>query len=181
LPVVLHHAVGIDAEPGLALGRGLETGPDVHAGRIEPDEERLAVADGAIDEVGRGLQKLLVDRLHALLGERAGVLAFLLAPGAEARIIAGRVGCGRDAFEDATRAELCLEIWALRIVGILGLLLGVEVIEVAEEHVEAVHGRQELVAVAEMVLAELAGRVALRLEQLGNRRVLLRQPLFGGR
>src|SRR6478735_8603566 len=81
----------------------------------------------------------------------------------------------------ATRAELCLEIWALRIVGILGLLLGVEVIEVAEERVEAVHGRQELVAVAEMVLAELAGRVALRLEQLGNRRVLLRQPLFGGR
>jgi hypothetical protein len=53
-----------------------------------------------------------------------------------------------------------------------------EVVEVAEEHVEAVHGRQELVAVAEMILAELPGRVAERLEQLGERRVLLRQPFF---
>ena len=63
----------------------------------------------------------------------------------------------------------------------LGLILGVQVVEVAEELVEAVNGRQEFVAVAEMVLAELSGRVALRLEQLGNGRVLLRQPLFRGR
>ena len=40
-------------------------------------EERLAVADGAVDEFRRGLEKLLVDRLHALLGERPGVLAFM--------------------------------------------------------------------------------------------------------
>jgi hypothetical protein len=46
------------------------------------------------------------------------------------------------------------------------------VIQVAEELVEAVHGRQVLVAVAEMVLAELPGRIAQRLEQLGDRRVL---------
>ncbi len=58
----------------------------------------------------------------------------------------------------------------------LGLLLGVEVVQVAEELVEAVHGRQELVEVAEMVLAELPGRVAERLEQLGDRRVLGVQP-----
>ena len=61
------------------------------------------------------------------------------------------------------------------------LVLGVQMIEVAEELVEAVHGRQELVAIAEMVLAELSGRVALRLEQLGNGRVLLRHPLLRGR
>ena len=60
----------------------------------------------------------------------------------------------------------------------LRLVLGVEVIEVAEEFVEAVHGRQELVAVAEMVLAELAGDIALRLEQLGDGRVLVRQALL---
>ena len=70
-------------------------GPDVHAGRIEPHKERLAVADGAVDEFRRGLEELLVDRLHALLGERPGVLAFLLAPGAEARIVTRRVGGGR--------------------------------------------------------------------------------------
>ena len=49
-----------------------------------------------------------------------------------------------------------------RVVGLLGLLLGVEVVEVPEELVEPVSGRQELVAVAEVVLAELAGGVALR-------------------
>ena len=62
----------------------------------------------------------------------------------------------------------------------LRLILGIQVIEIAEELVEAVHRRQEFVAVAEMVLAELAGRIALRLEQVGDRRILLRQPLFRG-
>src|SRR5258707_12469793 len=136
-------------------------GPDVHAGRVEPDEERLAVADGAVDEVRRGLEKLFVDRLHALLGERPGVLAFLLAPGTEAGIVARRVGCCRDALENAARTELRPGVWIFWIVGILGLLLGVEMIEVAEEHVEAVHRRQELVGVAARALAELDGSLAL--------------------
>ena len=48
----------------------------------------------------------------------------------------------------------------LRIVGMRRVFHRVEVIEVAEELVEAVHGRQELVVIAEMVLAELAGGVA---------------------
>ena len=178
---MLHHAVGIDAETGLALGFGLETRPDVHAARIEPDEERLLVAICAVDEIGRGAKEFLVDRLHALLGERPGVLAFLLAPGAETRIVAWRVGRGRNALHDAARAELRLEGRILRIVRMLRLVLGVEVIEVAEELVEAMHGRQEFVAVAEMVLAELSGRIALRLQQLGDGRILRRQPFLGSR
>ena len=80
--------------------------------------------------------------------------------------------CRRGAMEHAARAELFLERGILGIVGELRLLLGVQVIEVAEELVEAVHGRQVLVAIAEVVLAELAGRVAERLEQLGDGRVL---------
>ena len=64
--------------------------------------------------------------------------------------------------------NLARNLGVLRIVGVLRLLLGIEVVEVAEELVEAVHRRQELVAVAEVVLAELAGGVALRLEQLGD-------------
>ena len=75
----------------------------------------------------------------------------------------------------AARAELLLERRVLGIVGQLRLFLGVQVIEVAEELVEAVHGRQVFVAVAEVVLAELAGGVAERLEQLGDRRVFLLQ------
>jgi hypothetical protein len=43
---------------------------------------------------------------------------------------------------------------------------------IAEELVEAVHGRQIFVAVAEMVLTELAGRIADRLERFGDGDVL---------
>ena len=49
-------------------------------------------------------------------------------------------------------------------------------IEVAVEFVEAVHRGQELVAVAQVVLAELAGGIALHLQQFGNRRICLLQP-----
>src|SRR3954451_18752807 len=59
------------------------------------------------------------------------------------------------------------------VVGILRLLLSVEVIEVPEELVEPVSRRQELVEVAEVVLAELTSRIAQRLEQFGDRRILL--------
>ena len=45
----------------------------------------------------------------------------------------------------------------------LGLILGIEVVKIAEELVEAVNRGQKLVAVAEMVLAELSGRVTQRL------------------
>ena len=65
-----------------------------------------------------------------------------------------------------------LNAGSLRVVGVLRLLLGVEVVEVAEELLEAVVGRQHLVAVAEVVLAELAGDVAERAQQPGDGRVL---------
>ena len=55
----------------------------------------------------------------------------------------------------------------------LGLVLGVQVVEIAEKLIEAVDRRQKLVAVAEMVFAELSGHVTLRLEQLGEGRVFL--------
>ena len=77
--------------------------------------------------------------------------------------------------DDAARAEAIVEAGELvrrRPVRQLGLLLRVEVVEVAEELVEAVDGRQVLVQVAEVVLAELAGGIAVRLEQLGDRHVL---------
>ena len=64
------------------------------------------------------------------------------------------------------------EVGGRRVVGPFGLLLGVEVVEVAVELVEAVHGRQELVEVAEVVLAELARGVTERLEQFGDGGVL---------
>ena len=49
------------------------------------------------------------------------------------------------------------------IVEFLGFLLCVAVIEVAEPFIEAMHGRQEFVAISETVLSELGGRISLRL------------------
>ena len=87
------------------------------------------------------------------------------------------VGDG-DALHDATRAELRPECRVLRIVRMFRLVLGIQMIEVAEELVEAVHGGQEFVAVAEMVFAELSGRVALRLQQFGDGRILCGQAFL---
>lgn len=56
-------------------------------------------------------------------------------------------------------------------VGVLGFLLSVEVVEISEELIEAVNGRQKLVFVAEVVLPKLAGGVTQRLEQFRHRRV----------
>src|SRR5271166_6586674 len=81
----------------------------------------------------------------------------------------------RLARKHPARAEILAEVRVVvlaRIVALLRLLAGVEVIEEAEELVEAVHRRQELVLVAEMVLAELAGGVAERTQQFGHRGVL---------
>jgi hypothetical protein len=81
--------------------------------------------------------------------------------------------------QHAARSELLPELRVLRIVDVLRLLLGVEMVEVAEELVESVHGGQELVAVAEMVLAELAGRIPCALSAVaivGSSAVVQRAP-----
>ena len=57
------------------------------------------------------------------------------------------------------------------VVELFGLFFRVQVVEVAKPFVKPMHGGQELVAVALMVLAELRGGVALRLEHLGERGV----------
>ena len=75
--------------------------------------------------------------------------------------------------QDAARAEVLLEVGAFRVVGVLRFFLGIKVVEISEELVETVGGRQHFVAVAEVVLAELAGHVALGLEQGGDGRVFL--------
>ena len=68
-----------------------------------------------------------------------------------------------------------------RIGPLLRLLLGVEVIEVAEKFIEAMHGRQIFVSIAKMIFAELAGRIANWLEQFGDCRVSRLKTHCGGR
>jgi len=148
VPVVLHHAIGVEPQAGHALRLLLEMREHVHARRVPPDEERLALLVGALDELEARGEELLVDGLHPLGVQRASALDLLRAV---------RLG---PAVEHAARPETLLEPGVLRIVGVLRLLLGVEVVEVPEELIEAVRGGQELVAVAQVFLAELAGDVA---------------------
>ena len=176
--VVLDHAVDVFAVAvGVAAAMlGADVGAQVHARRVVPDEERLARRVLALHEVDRRRRGLVVDGLHALLGQRAGVLDGLLADLAEAGIDGRVVDVGRLGLQHAARAELREVCRILRIVGKLRLLLGVEVVEVAEELVEAVDGGQRLVAVADVVLAELAGGVAEALHHPADRGVELAHP-----
>ena len=173
LAIVLHHAVRVDAQPSLALRLWSEAGPDVHAGRVEPGEERLLVSVGAVDEVERRCQELLIHRLHALLGKRAGVGAALSAPLAETRIFARGLGEGGRAPQDAARTEAQLELQILRIVRVLGLVLGIEVIEKAVELIEAMDRRQKLVDGRPGGSCQIArSRNPEPLQELRQRRVL---------
>ena len=175
--VVVDHGVVIRALELARLAQAfrLGVGAQVHVGEVHPDEGGLACLVLALDEVDGAVGDVVVDRLHALLGQRAGILAHLLADLAEARID-GRIVLVRGrAVQDAARAELETERRVLGIVGQFRLFLGVEMVEVAVEFIEAVDRRQELVAVTQVVLAELAGGVALHLEQFGDRRIFLAQ------
>jgi hypothetical protein len=100
----------------------------------------------------------------------------LFADAAKARIFSRVVPVGGLALHDTARAEVRAEGGIARVVKILRFFLGVEVVEITEEFVEAVHGGQKFVAVAQMVLAELAGGVALLLQQFRDGRVSRLQP-----
>ena len=71
---------------------------DVHAGRVEPAEERLVVLLGLVDELQGHVADFVVDRFHPLGIERAGVFDLLLADLAPARHLrSGRRRLGRPA------------------------------------------------------------------------------------
>ncbi len=163
--VVLNHAVGIEPDAGAPLGGFLQVGPDVHARGVEPDEERFVVLGRLAHKLLFGIEDFHVHRFHPSLGQGSGVLDFLTALA---------VGPG---VEHAARAVFLLKLRILRVVIRLRFLLRVQMVEVAEELIEAMHRRQMRVLVAEMVFAELAGGVALRLEQVGDRRRPIRNAL----
>src|SRR5262249_53993094 len=63
------------------------------------------------------------------------------------------------------------EVLFRRIIPQLGLFLRVQMVQVPKKLVEPMHCRQVLISVAQMVLPELTGGVALGLQQLGNCRI----------
>ncbi len=152
-----------------------EVRPEVHRGRVVPEEERLIrlrLLVHPLDGLGRDL---LVDGFHALLGQRSGVRDLLSAHAPPARLVGRVVFVGRDAVEHTAWSELLLEFRILGIVGQFRFFLGVQVIEIAEELVEAMHRRQVFIPIAKMVLPELTRGVPERLQQLSDRGVFLLQ------
>ena len=147
---------------------------DVHAGRIEPQEERLVVGLGLVDELQREVADFVVHGFHPLGIKRAGILDPLFADLAPAWVHGGVVHVGRIRMEHVARTDRVQQL--LRVTRVRGIFHCVEVIEVTEELVEAVHRRQEFILVAKMVLAELAGRVAHPLQRSGNRHRLRGYP-----
>ena len=136
---------------------------EVHGSGVVPEEEWLVRLGLRLHPVERLFGDLLVDGFHALLGQRTGI---------DNRLSSLAIGL---AVEHAARPELLLERRVLGVIRQFRFFLGVEVIKIAEEFVEAMHRREEFVAVAEVVLAELAGGIALRLEQFGDSRIFLLQ------
>ena len=108
-----------------------------------------------------GCRRFVVDRFHALSRSARRCLR----------------SCRRRSCGCTPRGVVRLEETriVLRPVGPFRLLFGIQVIQVAEELIEAVVGRQILVAVAQMVLAELSGRITQRLERLCDGDVALLQ------
>ncbi len=139
---------------------GAHVGSKVHPRRVEPAEKRFAGFGLTIDEIHRGGGGFVVDGFHPLFGQWTGVFNGLLADTAKAWIFGGIVPVCGLALEDTARAQIRAESGIARVVEVLRFFLGVEVIEIAEEFVEAMYGGQKFVTVAEMVLAELAGGVA---------------------
>ena len=184
--VVIDHRVVVFALPAarLAPALRLHMRAEMHVGEVHPEKERLAGLGLPLDVLHGAAGDVVVDRFHTLLGQRAGVADGLLADPAEARVDRRIVGVGGLAVHDAARTEPLAKVrkipW-VRVIRQFRLFLGVQVIQIAVELVEAVHCRQIFVAVAEMVLAELRGRIAQRLEQFGDRRVFLGQADRGGR
>jgi hypothetical protein len=169
--VVLHHPVGVLVLTRYAAQLLLHMRAEMHPGAAPPDEERLPGGDRVADEADGRIGRLIVHRLHALLGEGAGVLDAPVGP----------------AVDHPSRAKRLVEGAAVgqyhvaRVVLVLGLFLGIEMVEVAEELIEPVIGGQELVLVAQVVLAELPGGVTQVLQNHRDRRILDPKTQIGAR
>src|SRR6516165_206686 len=140
---------------------------EMHMCEIHPQEKGLASLSLALDVIDGAGGDIVVYCLHSFLGQRASVMDGLLADSAESWVDGCVVPVGGLAIHNAARPEPLAKVRKIprvRVIRQLRLFLGVQVVEVAVELVEAVHGRQIFVAVAEMVLADLRGRVAQRLE-----------------
>src|SRR6476619_5035702 len=150
-------------------------GPKVHVGGVEPAKEGFPSGVLALDEILGCGAELVVAGFHALLGERSVIIDLLPHNFSETRIDRRIVLIGRVAAQNPARSEPLAEVRKIlftRVVGQFRLFFRIEVIQIAEELIESVDRRQVLVAVTQMVLAELSGRIASTFKKFRNGWVL---------
>src|SRR5262249_53541886 len=80
------------------------------------------------------------------------------------------VAVGRPGVNHVARADRGLE--CLGVVAMRGILHRIQMIEITKEFIEAVDGRQKLVEITEVVLAELTGGISHGFEGRGDGRRL---------
>jgi hypothetical protein len=131
---------------------------DVHPCKVHPHKERLVRLHLLVHKVHGGVGCLIVDRLHALDVQRPRILDLAVCKGMN---------------NTAWVVHLQEDRIVLGPIRHLRLLLGVQVVQVAEEFVEAMICRQILVTVSQVVLAELPGCISKRLDCLRDRNIAL--------
>jgi hypothetical protein len=121
----------------------------VASGRVVPEEERGVRCHGAVDEVQRSPNDLGIDVFHVGLGrrvharvrrQRTAISDRLLAHPAPARMLSGVIDVSRLGVQNVPRSEALMKSGILRILVVVGLLHGVEVVQDAVKLVEAVDG-----------------------------------------
>ena len=158
-----HHCIIVEALAADAFRLLGDVGAEVHVGGVPPDEEGLTLSMSVPDELDRAIGDIVIDGLHAFFGQWTGVFNGLLPNTTETWVHGRIIDIGGFAVHHTTRAKALPELWILGIVGMLRLFLGVEMVKVAIEFIKTVDRGQELIAVAQMVLAKLSGNIALRL------------------
>ncbi len=161
---------------------------DVHARRVVPDEERLLgllgiVAVEEVDDLGRKFPRRSSWSAPASAAPRPCRFGWPAVPSADVQASIGRGGVRQVVVLGSTAAGYLRQAGDRRVharwrdpllgralvdVGEAHALHGVEVIEVAPEFLEPVCGRQGFGGISEMVLAELACRVAEIIQEPGE-------------
>src|SRR5262245_6256814 len=119
-------------------------------GRIEPHEERFAVLTLSVQIVEGFGQDLGIKCLHALPSQWSGVLDLLLTDAAEFGILRWVVHVSRPRVEHPAGTVLLQVLGVLLtwVIELLRLFLCIQMIEITEPFIEAMHRWQMLVAVA---------------------------------
>ena len=142
----------------------------MHTGAVVPQQERLVGLVCTIDESHERPSRS--DSIAVIRSRVSGPVSVMVCLPTRPKRSSSVGSSISEALQSRTprgRKEPLHERIVSRVLGLLGFLFGVQVVQVAVELVEAVHGREELVAVTQMVLPDLGRHIALGFEQLRQR------------